>query len=232
MPSKPLQKVIEGLQRQWRACRQPGFADGMPVEPFPNRLPDQPGRQSVPRQRPREHHRKRSATASPGSAGRAEDALPPENHAFLCLRMIAIHPTMPIERADPFTVGAWRGFDSAIELLKRFGILYKDHMPWLFHRRKVEDLDELSNQANDLIRAGRWDDAEKSCRRLRELFPDEVEADDRLAQLYQAQKNYAQALPYAQAALDKARGNPDKFDPELVTDLEDRVAFVKGKVRL
>jgi hypothetical protein len=50
-----------------------------------------------------------------------------------------------------------------------------------------------------------------------------------MAQLYQAQTNYAQALPYAQAALDKARRDPEKFDPELVADLVQQVDFLRKK---
>lgn len=88
------------------------------------------------------------------------------------------------------------------------------------------DLDELSNKANDAIRAGQWNEAEGLCQRLREEFPEELDADDRLAQLYVKQKNYAKALPYALAALDKAKCNPDKFDPELVAVLSEHVEFI------
>jgi tetratricopeptide (TPR) repeat protein len=91
------------------------------------------------------------------------------------------------------------------------------------------DLDELSNRANDMIRAKRWEDAERICLRLKKEFPEELDADDRLAQLYQAQEHYAKALPYAQAALEKARRHPAKFDPELVADLEEQVAFIRSK---
>ena len=98
-----------------------------------------------------------------------------------------------------------------------------------FHGRKLNDLDELSNKANDLIRAGQWAEAEKLCQRLREQFPEELDADDRMAQLHQAQKDYAKALPYAQAALDKARRDPEKFDPELVADLAEQIDFLKKK---
>ncbi len=91
------------------------------------------------------------------------------------------------------------------------------------------DLDGLSNRANDFIRARQWDEAERVCQRLRELFPEELDADDRLAQLRQAQGNYPQALIYAQAALATARQHPEKFDPELVTDLEEQVAFIQSK---
>ena len=97
--------------------------------------------------------------------------------------------------------------------------------PVVFH----SDLDDLSNLVNDMIRAKRWDEAERLCQRLRQEYPSELDADDQLAQLYQAREDWPKALVHAQAALDKARGNPAKFDPELVADLEDRVAFVKEK---
>jgi len=92
------------------------------------------------------------------------------------------------------------------------------------------DLDGLSNRANELIRARKWDEAESVCQSLRELFPAELDADDRLAQLRQAQGNYPQALTFAQAALATARKHPEKFDPELVTDLEEQVAFLESKI--
>jgi tetratricopeptide (TPR) repeat protein len=95
------------------------------------------------------------------------------------------------------------------------------------HRRKVHDLDELSNKAKDLIRAGQWAEAERVCGRLRELFPDEIDADDRMGQFYQAQKKYAEAIPFAQTALDKARRHPDKFDADLVAELAEQVVFLK-----
>jgi tetratricopeptide (TPR) repeat protein len=95
------------------------------------------------------------------------------------------------------------------------------------HRRKIDNLDDLSNKANEAIRAGKWQEAERLCQCLREAFPEEIDADDRLAQLYQAQKNYVKAQPYAQAALEKARSNPDKFAPELIADLEEQVEFIQ-----
>jgi len=52
----------------------------------------------------------------------------------------------------------------------------------------------------------------------------------RQAQLHQAQGHYPQALVYAQVALIKARQHPDKFDPELVSDLEEQVAFIQSKI--
>ena len=91
------------------------------------------------------------------------------------------------------------------------------------------DLDELSNRANDLIRQGQWEPAHAICERLRKEFPEEIDADDRLAQLYEAQGKWAQALVHAHTALDKARQHPEKFDPELVTVLEERVTDLAKK---
>lgn len=95
------------------------------------------------------------------------------------------------------------------------------------HGRNIEDLDELSNEANDLIRAGKWEKAEKLCQKLRDTFPEEIDGDDRSAQLYQARKEFDKALAYARSALSKARGNPEKFDPELISDLEEQAAYLK-----
>lgn len=91
------------------------------------------------------------------------------------------------------------------------------------------DSDALSNQANALIRQRKWAAAQAICERLRTEFPDEIDADDRLAQLHAAQEQWASALVHAQAALDKARRHPEKFDPELVGDLEEHIVFLKSK---
>ena len=91
------------------------------------------------------------------------------------------------------------------------------------------DLDELSNSVIDCIEQKQWSKAEELCGRLRELFPEEIDADDRLAQVYQARENYAKAIPYAQAALDKARRNPDKFHTDLIASLEEQLDFLKEK---
>jgi len=102
-------------------------------------------------------------------------------------------------------------------------------MSWFSHSRKIDDLDELSNKTGDAIRARRWDEAEKLCRRLRELYPDEIDADDRMARLRLAQDDFVGALPYAKTALENARANPEKFDPELIADLAEQVDFIEKK---
>lgn len=221
--------MIEGIQRQRRFYRQPSGPDGHAAQPFMNGLPDQCCGETVPRQHPCEQNRKCAATAAPLSPVGTEHPLTSGDAAGVRLRMVAAHQAMAIERAQVFAERTAPGFDGTKELFKSLRILYKNHMFQFFHRRKVEDLDELSNKVNDLIHAGEWAEAERLCQRLREQFPEELDADNRLAQLYQAQKNYAKALPYAEMALAKARHNPGKFDPELVADLTEQVDSLKKK---
>ena len=92
------------------------------------------------------------------------------------------------------------------------------------------DIDGLSNHANDLIRAGRWGQAAAVCQRLKVEFPEELDAEQRLGELYEAKGDYALALQWTQAALDKARANPDRFDPELTAYFEEVLAEVKAKL--
>ena len=228
-PPEPLDQVIKRTQHQRRLPGLPGGPDRQTVEPPQDRLPHQGSGEAVSRQHPGEENRKR-ATATPSLAPVAAPyPLASQNASLLLFRLVAVQLAVAIQRPDPFTEKTSRGLDRAKELLQAFRIGYKDHMFRFLHRRKIEDVDELSNQANDFIRAGKWAEAERLCHRLREAFPDELDADDRMAQLYQAQQNYAQALPHAQAALDKARRDPEKFDPELVADLVQQVDFLRKK---
>lgn len=225
--SEPLQDVIERIQCQGRFHGEPCRSYGQPFKPVAHRLPEQSCRQGMPRQRPCEHDRKRPTATAPPAAIAAEHPVASGNASFVCSRIVTVHAAVPVERADPFTERARHALERAKELLKTFDIGYKNHMSWFFHGRNIDDLDGLSNAACDAIRARKWDEAEKHCRRLRELYPDEVDADDRLAQLRVAQNDFAGALPYARAALNMARNYPDKFDPELVTDLAEQVDFIE-----
>lgn len=224
-----LDQMIERIQRQRRCRGLPGGPDRKTVAPPEDRLPDQCGGETVSRQHPGKQNRKRAAAAATLSAVGTECPLPPGDAACVRRRIVAIHPAVPIKRANLLAERTCPGFNQAKELLKTLQILYKNHMFGFLHKRKIDDLDELSNKVNDCIRAGRWDEAERFCQRLREQFPEELDADDRLAQLYQAQENYAKALPYAQTALNMARHNPEKFDPALVADLAQQVDFIKKK---
>lgn len=57
----------------------------------------------------------------------------------------------------------------------------------------ADDIDELSNHALGLIRAGKLIDAEAACRALQETHPDQVDGLMRLAQLREAQGHREEA---------------------------------------
>jgi hypothetical protein len=92
--------------------------------------------------------------------------------------------------------------------------------------KDVAELDELSNKTNDLIHAARWDEAARCCRELQERFPDETDGDERFSQYYTARNDFALAKAHTQAALDKAAAQPAKFDPELLADLREHIAYL------
>lgn len=90
----------------------------------------------------------------------------------------------------------------------------------------LTELDALSNKANDLIRSDQWVAAEQCCRQLQEQFPEETDGDERFSQYYKQKADFAPAQAHAQAALQKAEQHPEKFDPELVADLKEEIAYL------
>jgi len=178
---------------------------------------------------PGEQNRECTAATAAFSPVAAEHPLPAENTALVGLRFVAVDEVVAIERALSSAERTCQGFEPAKELFKPFPIRYKRDMFSFLHRRKIVDLDDLSNDANEAIRAGRWEEAERLCARLREEFPEDIDADDRLAQLYQARKDYVKALAFTQAALDKARSDPEKYPPDLVADLVEQADFLRKK---
>jgi len=87
-------------------------------------------------------------------------------------------------------------------------------------------LEELTNRANDHIRAGQWDEADACCRQLREQFPKEIDGDHRSYEYYKARGDFIRAKAHAEATLRFVERDADGFDPELPTELKrDIVAF-------
>lgn len=87
------------------------------------------------------------------------------------------------------------------------------------------DLDDLSNAANDLIRAGRFDEAEEAIRHIDEHYPGVIDVIDRKGQLLQAKgENVAAAQCYRRAA-EHARNNPGFEEASIAyyVDLADRL---------
>jgi tetratricopeptide (TPR) repeat protein len=68
-----------------------------------------------------------------------------------------------------------------------------------------DDLDHLSNSIVDLIHAGRLDQAEAAARDLMRRFPDVIDGLERLAHVYEARGDKAQAASHYRQAVELAR---------------------------
>jgi len=79
-------------------------------------------------------------------------------------------------------------------------------------------LDELSNGALDMIRAGRLDEAERSCQSLLTEFPDMIDGHMRLGHLYRIRGDAKKAAEHLRQAAAMAR-TPD-YDPEVALGLD------------
>ena len=78
-----------------------------------------------------------------------------------------------------------------------------------------DELDELTNQVPNLIRAGRLDEAEGVCRELKQRWPDMIDWRDRFAEVYEARKQYAKAAEHYRMAAEYARTH-DGFDDDSI----------------
>ena len=82
-----------------------------------------------------------------------------------------------------------------------------------------ERLDQMSNDAVDLIRAGKLDEAERMCHRLLDDFPDLPDGNIRLGQLFRARGQPKQAAQHLRLAAATARAL-DADDPSMALSLE------------
>ena len=80
---------------------------------------------------------------------------------------------------------------------------------------EVTDLDALSNQANTLIRQGSLEEAERVCQKLRQRYPDQIDALERYAELYEAQGERQKAADYYRQTAAFAQREPG-FDDESI----------------
>lgn len=76
-----------------------------------------------------------------------------------------------------------------------------------------DDVDELSNHTLGLIRSGKFQHAEAACARLQELYPDQIDALERLAELREAQGRLPEAVKLFREAALFAESH-DGYDPE------------------
>ena len=92
------------------------------------------------------------------------------------------------------------------------------------------DLDEMSNRAVDLIRAGRLDEAEKACRELTEQHPDQVDGLMRFGMLYKARGDKARAAEYFRKAAAFMQSRPGWFDDEYIRAMSDEADALESSV--
>jgi tetratricopeptide (TPR) repeat protein len=101
-------------------------------------------------------------------------------------------------------------------------LLHPSTLPCAGWRPVVDDegerLDKMSNDAVDLIRAGKLDEAEQLCHRLLEDFPDLPDGHMRLGQLFRVRGEPKKAAEHLRLAAAVARSADD--DPALPLSLK------------
>lgn len=95
----------------------------------------------------------------------------------------------------------------------------------------VDDLEKLTNGANDHIRSGRWAEAEEACRQLEKRFPDEIDADHRFSEYYAARGDFLRAKEYAQSVVNRALADPGKYDKEMAESFQEAVEYFDECIR-
>ncbi len=58
------------------------------------------------------------------------------------------------------------------------------------------DLDDLSNQVPELIKQGKYTEAEEVCQKLLEQYPDQIDGLHRSAELFEAMADYDKAVTF------------------------------------
>ena len=66
------------------------------------------------------------------------------------------------------------------------------------------DLDDLSNQIPELIRQGKYDEAEEVCLQLQKQYPDQIDGLHRSAELFEAMEDYDKATTFYNKAAEFA----------------------------
>lgn len=79
----------------------------------------------------------------------------------------------------------------------------------------LDDLDTLSNSVVDLIKEGRLDKAERTCKELMTRYPDQIDGIERLAAVYEARGDKQRAAEYYRKAAAFAQSRPG-FDQEAI----------------
>jgi tetratricopeptide (TPR) repeat protein len=93
---------------------------------------------------------------------------------------------------------------------------------------EMNALDALSNQTNDAIKAGRFDEAERMCDELQRLHPDQIDALDRRALLAEARGDLDAALAWRRKCLAFAQ-TKDGFEDASLDWMREQIAALEAK---
>jgi tetratricopeptide (TPR) repeat protein len=75
-------------------------------------------------------------------------------------------------------------------------------------------LDAASNAVNDLVRAGRLDEAERAAQELLERYPEVPDGHERLGRVYEARGDHRRAADCYRKVIEFIRAHPGDFDPQ------------------
>lgn len=89
------------------------------------------------------------------------------------------------------------------------------------------DLDELSNQVPELIKQGKYDEAEEVCQKLLEQYPDQIDGLHRSAELFEAMENYDKAITFYNLTAEFAE-KADGFEQEAVKYFKSKAEQLAG----
>lgn len=92
---------------------------------------------------------------------------------------------------------------------------------------EMEELNDLSNRANAAIHARRFDEAERLCNELRDRYPDQIDALDRRAQLFEARGDTQAALLWRRKVLLFAQSK-EGFDDEALEGMREDIAALEA----
>jgi len=89
------------------------------------------------------------------------------------------------------------------------------------------DLDKLSNQVPELIKQGKYDEAEQVCQKLQEQYPDQIDGLHRSAELFEAMKDYDKAATFYNRTAEFAE-QADGFEQKSVEYFKNKAEQLAG----
>lgn len=104
--------------------------------------------------------------------------------------------------------------------------LLKESLMPMFHEEFA--LADLSNSVVDLCEAGKLDEADAVCERLRNEYPDQIDGLERQAMVYEERGNSEKALEYYVKTLEHMNSDPEAYDSEEVIEKIKTLKNAKG----